>query len=280
VLNLESDLELAGESVDPLAVVRDRPALAAPLLGTLVPRGDLVLDGSGVRADDLPGRAFSPTPRALERLRSAGARPPSAPPLEVLQRVASRAFSAELGLGLPGARLAKSLAEVADVVRQAPRSGSWLLRRVYGFAGKGRLLVRAGELTPGGARFVSRALELGAVLVEPWVEIELDASMHGFLAPEVTLGVPTIAEVGAGGVWRASRVETGELSGEEVSALEVEARRVADALRRAGYSGPFGIDGFRHREGEARRFVARCDLNPRYTMGWAVGMGDRRPDLD
>ena len=197
ILNLESDRELAGESVDPLATLLNRPTLIAPLLGTLVPRGDLVLNKRDARAGDLPGRAFSPTPRALEVLRNAGARAPSAPPLEVLQRVASRVFSAELGLGLRGARLATSAEEVAAVVRESPPSGSWLLRRVFGFAGKGRLLVRPGELTSDAMRFVMRALELRAVLVEPWVDIELDVSIHGFLAPDrVTLGVPTIAEVG------------------------------------------------------------------------------------
>jgi hypothetical protein len=25
---------------------------------------------------------------------------------------------------------------------------------------------------------------------------------------------------------------------------------------------------------------ARCEINARYSMGWAIGMGEMRPDLD
>jgi hypothetical protein len=56
---------------------------------------------------------------------------------------------------------------------------------------------------------------------------------------------------------------------------------VAQALLEAGYFGPFGIDAFRwvDRAG-VERFNPRCEINARYSMGWAVGMGSRRPDLD
>jgi hypothetical protein len=283
VLNLESDLELSGQPIDPLAALRTRPELVRGLVGTLVPQGDVVLGSRSDRADGLEGRAFSPTPRARALLASAGARPALAPDPAILTRVASRAFSASLGLPFASARLATSLDDVLGAVRHAPPSGSWLIRRVFGFAGKGRRLVRAGELGAPDRAFVARALAHGAVLVEPWVEVELDVAIHGFLAPagdRLTLGEPAIADVGPGGVWRASRRAHGELDRREVTALATEARRVGDALAAAGFFGPFGLDGFRYREVGETRFVARCDLNPRYTMGWAIGMGDRRPDLD
>jgi hypothetical protein len=56
---------------------------------------------------------------------------------------------------------------------------------------------------------------------------------------------------------------------------------VAEALIRAGYFGPFGIDGYRWKDEHGTlRFNPRTDINARYSMGWAVGMGSRRPDLE
>ena len=46
---------------------------------------------------------------------------------------------------------------------------------------------------------------------------------------------------------------------------------MAEALRSVGYFGPFGVDAYRWTGG----FVACCDVNARYTMGWSVGMSSR-----
>jgi hypothetical protein len=51
-------------------------------------------------------------------------------------------------------------------------------------------------------------------------------------------------------------------------------------LRDHGYFGPFGIDGFRWRWAGRTGLRPRCEINARYTIGWAIGMGDRRPDFD
>ncbi len=53
-----------------------------------------------------------------------------------------------------------------------------------------------------------------------------------------------------------------------------EARLVADALSRAGYFGPFGVDAYRYRDREQQlRLQPRSEINARYTMGFAVGWG-------
>ena len=63
--------------------------------------------------------------------------------------------------------------------------------------------------------------------------------------------------------------------------LRAELVRVAEALRGAGYFGPFGIDAFTWEgEGGTVHLHRRSEINARYSMGWAVGMGDARPDLE
>ena len=41
-----------------------------------------------------------------------------------------------------------------------------------------------------------------------------------------------------------------------------------EALRGAGYHGPFAIDAFAYRDGAARRFHPVCEINARYSFGW------------
>jgi hypothetical protein len=46
--------------------------------------------------------------------------------------------------------------------------------------------------------------------------------------------------------------------------------RVAAALLQAGYFGPFGIDAFRYELGGRTKLQPRCEINARYTMGFAI----------
>ncbi len=282
VLNLDAEHELMGRPTDPLAAIARRPDLVRSLRQTLVPAGDRIALSVGERHEGARGRAFSPTPRALACLASLGASAPAwAPGADVLSRVSSRVFSAELGLALPGARVARSVADVERAVGEATPSGAWLLRRVYGFAGNGRRVAKVGPLGAADRGFAAKALSLGALLVEPWVAVALECSLHGFVGLERTvLGRAVVSDVGPGGVWRASRLETGELDVGERRALETEAGRAGAALRAAGYRGPFGVDGFRWSAEASVGFVARSEINARYTMAWGLGMGDARPDLD
>jgi len=108
-------------------------------------------------------------------------------------------------------------------------------------------------------------------------------AIHGFVTPlrEVTIGSPTVQDTTALGAWRATRPSLpGELVPGEVGALEEQARLAALHLHGAGYFGPFGVDGFRWKDAVGKTgLVSRCEINARYTMGWAIGMGVSRPDL-
>jgi hypothetical protein len=116
---------------------------------------------------------------------------------------------------------------------------------------------------------------MGGMEVVPWVPIALEASLHGYLHADgdaVTWGEPTVQRCHpATGAWQESvRAQPSELSAQERSALEDAAARAADRLRAVGYFGPFGIDAFREETGA---FCSLSEINARYTMGYAVGMG-------
>ena len=70
------------------------------------------------------------------------------------------------------------------------------------------------------------------------------------------------------------------LEGRKRDALLAAFDDTSRGLREAGYFGPFGVDAFAWEdELGARRFQPRCEVNARYSMGWAAGMGALRPDL-
>lgn len=284
LLNLDAEDELgaARPYAGPFAALAKRPELRTRL-SSLVPSGDLVLDAAGARgagaARGMMGLAWSMTAVARATLLGAGAVPAPAPPVSVLVRVMSRELHAEVGLPFDGSVFTRSPEVALGHLRSASPSGAWLARRAFGFAGRGRRIVASGNPSPADLAFVDGAAAQGGVLIEPKVEVLADFGLHGFLASdgEIVLGEPIANVVDRAGVWReARRAERSELAPSEWRELHEEARRAGEALARAGHFGPFGVDAFRHPGG----FCARCEINARYSMGWGIGMGDRRPDLD
>ena len=286
LLNLDAEDELAsrGGHTPSGAMMRRCAALGRRVEGLLGP-GDVLLE----RATALPrgerwrGVAWCPTPRAIRALEAAGAVPPAAPPLEVLRRANHRRFCAELGQTLPGARYVETHAELAEVLGAAAPGAPWLLKRPFGFAGRGRRRVVAGQFDPADARWIEASLRTGEGLqAEPWAARAGDFALHGFLDQDgcLTLGVPTEQCCDERGAWSGSaRCDVGALTKSEQAALEASAYQVAEALRRAAYFGPFGIDAFRWQDDGILRWNPRCEINARYSMGWPMGMGASRPDL-
>jgi hypothetical protein len=289
LLNLDADDELArpkGYSLSS-ATSRRSSAQVERLKGLFGP-GDLLVPDKAPRGSCAGhrGRAWCPTPRALRTLAHAGALVPPAPPLDVLRAVNHRRFNAALGQTLPGARFAFTEEEVTATLAQPSPTGTWLLKRPFGFAGRGRRKVnpdRPGDLRHAQA-WIEASLRAGEGLqVEPLVDRAADYGLHGFVRPDgrVVLGHPTRQECDKGGAWLGSARAAADLHPDERDALHEEAHRAAAALHQAGYFGPFGIDAFRWRDASGhRRWNARVEINARYSMGWAIGMGDERPDLE
>ena len=286
VLNLDAEDELArGGAHTPSVAMAARVKELLPRLSALMRPGDQVIwPGEAVVDRSLVGRAWCPTRWALERMERAGVRLPKSPSVEVLRRVNHRRFNHQLGQHLPGAGYAENEAELSALLAHAPeasREGSWLFKRALGYAGRGRKKCRPQELD---RSWIEASLRAGDGLqVEPWVERVLDCALHGFVSEDgtCTLGQPTIQELDSGGAWVSTTIAPpGSLDDDEVAALRREEALTARALHHAGYFGPFGIDAFRWRDSHgALRLQPRCEINARYSMGWAVGMGQVRPDL-
>ncbi|MEQ9319374.1 MAG: hypothetical protein RIF41_09440, partial [Polyangiaceae bacterium] len=282
VLNLDADRELAhpeGFNPRPKDLARaeaHHDALAA-----------LVGDHRVVRPTDRQGSArghegicWCPTPWALAQLERVGAEPPPAPPLPVLQRVNHRAFCAALGPTLPGAVFTRSSAEALTVVSRPTPTGSWLVKHPFSFSGSGQLPIYGDRLTDGERERIERTIQKDGLQIEPRVERLADFAIHGEVVAggDLRIGRPVIQTVTPRGTWQRSTVAGPEdLSTEERDALLAEGERVGEALRRAGYFGPFGVDAFRYRWWDDQaRFNPRCEINARYTMGWAQGMSQAR----
>ena len=221
--------------------------------------------------------------RARRSGEGAGATLPAAPPVEVIRRVNHRRFCAELGQTLEGARFVTTRAELAETVSALP--GDWLLKRPFGFAGRGRLRIVAGAVSEAEERWIAGSLARGEGLqVEPFVERAGDFALHGHLSSTgaLTPGEPTAQRCSPTGAWIGTyRAPEGALSASERAALVAAVEQTAGALAAAGYFGPFGVDAFRYRDARGElAFDPRCEINARYSMGWAVGMGEKRPDLE
>jgi hypothetical protein len=282
VLNFDAEHELeTPDAHTPSARTRQRMPELVRALGTLLGAEDVVLGENDRVLDASIGRAWCPTPRALQRLIAAGATPVGAPDLGVLRRVNHRRFSAELGQTLPGGRFVATADDLTTVVMSESPSGHWLLKRPFGFAGRGRRRVAQGRLDPSVITWVEASFRRSDGLqVEPWVERIADYGWHGFVSRSgaITLGQPTRQTCDESGAWQRTALAT-DLEPNEEASFRAATRGAAEALLEAGYFGPFGVDAYRWRDGGAIHFNPQSEINARYSMGWAVGMQRCRVDL-
>jgi len=275
VLNFDAEEEYATRGAyTPARRTLELARAMQPRLQGLLGADDVVIGEERLDPARFTAECWSPTPSALERVRAGGLELPIVPPFEVLQRVNHRRFAHELGAGLPGARFVHDVAAIEAALAAAPALGL-LLKRAFGFAGRGQRRLPAGKLNDDDRRWCEGACANGqGALLEPWVERLADFALHGSIraSGELRLGRPLRQYCDGRGAWERSEV-TGDLSADEREALEAAARETARALVEAGYFGPFGIDAFRYRARDgATAFNARVELNARYSMAWGLGM--------
>ncbi len=284
VLNLDADLELARPaSYQRRRAVAQQIERSIPRASGLLSPGDLLLSpGEAVpeSASGLRGRAFCPTPQALEQLTAAGARIPAHPALHVLRRVNHRAFCARLGQGLPMADFLDSEEALVGHMKQEDQGYGWLLKRAFGVAGRGQRRIAGGVLSLADQAWISASLRSGAqqdqlprgLQIEPRVEILREFVVHGLLSKRgrLALAPPMLQRCDSSGAWQATLAASAEeLCEQWRGALEEEARRTGQALAAEGYFGPFATDGYTWRDrGGCTRLNARGEINARFTMGW------------
>lgn len=309
VLNLDAEEELdGGKRYQPTTRVRAIVARERMrLYGALVAPGDLVLDpddpdradvvtGSGTarpaslveieharRASATEGLAWSPTPRALARLASAGAQIASVPSSEVLRSVNARPFATAVRTTLASASFEKHVVldlEGALALLARPTPHGWLVRRTFGAAGRGRRRIASGRVDEPERLWLLASLRRGPLVLEPWVEIVGEHTRSAFVARDGTLSIspPCFQETRSGAWTRTELAPPGDLARAVDSALLDAVERAGAALAGAGYFGPFGIDAFQHRALDGRGVVLNplSEINARFTMDWAEAMGATR----
>jgi hypothetical protein len=264
--------------IDP-ALLPDIPGCPRPILesGPLraLPRADEVL-------------AWCETPTAMAHRggpRTAGSIPWDAPlhdllwrlptpPPEVVAKVHHRRFhlqvAAELGCALPGARMVESLADLDRALRDGPRS--WVVKAPFSASGRSRYIERNGDSTladPKARRTVERLFAYhGPLLFEPWMERTEDFGVSALLAgAELRIVGIHRQRVDRKGQFEGIDLETG-LAAEDRERLVATTEAVAAALRREGYTGPFGIDAWRYREADGTLALNPLgEINARMTFG-------------
>jgi hypothetical protein len=283
VLNLDADLELANPSYNPSEQLTQKldawGSHTAKLVGR---RGRRLPLPPGSREENLLGRAFCPTPRALAFMRAAGVRPEQHPRVEILRRVNHRAFSCALERGLPTQCLVRDEASLYELLKDTRHP--WLLKRPLAFAGRGQWRVM-GEVEATGRAWITASLRRDVLLVEPLVTPTAEFSLHGFVWPDghYEVGRVCVQKVSDRGAFQGAVLARGDdLRPLERDAMEEALHLVAKALREAGYFGPFGIDAYRYRTREPsgrEGFCALSEINARYTMAFATGFPIHPSDL-
>jgi len=289
IFNLDVERELAarGSYQPPRRALAASSAALPQLREALLGPGDRVLGEACEprEAEGFLGCAWSPSSHALARLRRAGAALPPTPGDEVLARVNRRDFVLEVDPALAqefGKRLV-TRPEALERELAASPTRRFLVRRAFGAAGRGsRSFGGRGadlEAEDPGLGWLRAGLAQGPLVLEPFVEVELELSLHGWLprgTGPVRIGHPCVSGVSAQRSWQSTRrARPGEWTQAEAAGLQGALERAAGALREAGYFGPFGIDGLRYRRapGEPLCVQPLGELNARLSMGWATGMG-------
>lgn len=294
VANLDAECELmAPATYRPSSrMVASMRARAAPVQHALASTlgADVAVLVPGQRAEHTSAYdavlCWCPTPAAVQLMREVGTSPLHVPALEILQRVNHRAFASALEPRLAGAHFVTDFATLTQILAQPRPPRGYLLKRPFGFAGRGRKHLAA-DVPFAGALATWAAASMhsygGGLQVEPFVAVAADFGLHGLVQRDgaTTLGVPTRQHVDAGGRWLASAVAgPGDLAAHEHAALFAAATRVAAALHVAGYFGPFGIDAYRYRDDAGNlAFHPLSEINARLSMGFVAGMGGRTREL-
>jgi len=278
LLNLDADLELQDqESFGRARLSAQRIRELTARVADLVAPDDPILDEAtavSVRADTIV-LAFCPTPSALTRIAQLGLSVPAAPPFAVLRRVNDRAFCAQLGHGLADSCFALDMAALEKHLACFPAT-TFVIKRAFSFAGREQ---RRGQgdgqgraLDASTRGFCARSFERGEGLqVEPWVERLADFSRHGYVtrAGAVLAGETREQQCDAMGRYVGVSIGPARVTQVEDELLASTLLATGVALTRAGYFGPFGIDGFRYKTPDGGTALnPRCEINARFTMGY------------
>lgn len=184
------------------------------------------------------------------------------------RRVAA-ALTASQGRALPGARVIESLAEL-DAHLAAIGATRWVCKAPWTAAGRDRAHGEGRTAESELRVYIGRLLQrFGALVFEPWCDRVLDLGVCGWLDREgrVTAEAPhTLLSDARGGFLGIDLAEP-PLADDHRHVLASTVSAAGAALHALGYRGPFSIDAFVYRDGNAQVLHAPCEINARHTFG-------------
>lgn len=237
--------------------------------------GEPIFDPAKTPTVGAQAAPWCPTPSALRVLRAHGWQVPSAPALDVLQRVNHRRFVVELPSLLDEALVERTFVEGDDELGWVGQ-GRWRLKRPYGFAGKGQRVLPA-EPSDDDWRWLRDSLREGFCR-ERQLSLISEWSLHGYVDRATCLRGALCRQ--QTDVWgRVVSLQTSSSDDADAPSAAALARvwdAVAGRLTDAGYWGPFGIDLLTFVGRGERVCHVLSEVNARFALGWSRGMGADR----
>jgi hypothetical protein len=203
------------------------------------------------------------------------------PAPEVVAQVHHRAFALrvaeELGCALPGSQIVDSPSDLDHILSTHNAPAAWVVKAPFSASGRSRYIERNGPRLADlkARRTVENLFERhGPLLVEPWLDRVADWGCAALLTAD---GLRIVGihrqQVDVKGQFAGIDPDTSDLPPQDRERLEEVAAGVADALRQAGYVGPFGIDAWHWRRPDGSvAFHSLGEINARMTFGlvaWA-----------
>ncbi|NGP61601.1 DUF3182 family protein [Paenibacillus thiaminolyticus] len=224
------------------------------------------------RLQELPWAVYAVTPSAavLAQRFGVGARIPAA---HIASRVNSKAYSHRLAVRLgwnPPGHVAEDADEAmrigTELLRQA---GKLVLKDPYGVSGSGNLAVDSAPLLErliGFMRDQQRAGKPVQLLLEPWLEKEIDFSCHLQIRPDGAVSLLGVQQmVNRGHNYGGSHAGEPELAERlNASGYFAAMEQLAATLYEEGYFGPVCVDSMLLAGGRVHPVV---EINARHSMG-------------
>jgi hypothetical protein len=208
-------------------------------------------------------------------------------PISIARIVNDRRFAAslatQLGIAPAGAIVIESVAGLRRHLANDPASASptdqWICKAPLSAAGRDRVIGQGRGIEGELERALTRLLQrFSALSFEPWFSRTCDLGVCAIVRPDEVVQRPahTLITTPRGGFCGIS-LHPPPLSPAQRDLLIRTVTAAGDALRDAGYLGPFNIDAFIHRDrGGQLQLRALCEINARLSFGWiAAALADR-----
>lgn len=179
------------------------------------------------------------------------------------------ALNDQLDTSLRGARTIGSLDELdAHLATLAPTR--WVCKAPWTAAGRDRAHGEGATLSGELRVYVGRLLDrFGAVLFEPWLDRVLDVGVCADLHADgrVVAAAPHTLLSDSRGGFLGIDLTPPSVHPDDRLVLANAVEAAGSALHCLGYAGPYTVDAFIYRDGDAQILHPVCEINARYTFG-------------